>query len=118
METSSAVPQGFGVVSWPVRMLEDFQIRIADWRASKYYPDDPLSKSTKTIGETLEPWYDSLQRIKTAYQIIGYEYLRTQPKGSVASYENASTLRHQLETADGYQKDIDTVRLRARPEGC
>ena len=108
MESASVIPQGFGIVSWPVRMLEDFQIRIADWRASKHYPDDPPPKLTQAIGEKLDPWYDSLERIKTAYRIIGYDYLRTQPK--VSGWESASTMRNALEDKQ-FDEGEDVIKL-------
>ena len=108
IETASTIPQGYDTVTWPVRMLDELHIRIADWRASKYYPDYTPPKPN-VAGETLNHHRDSLQRIKTAYEIIGYTYVKSQPEG-VFPWHVASSLRYRLKNEQDLRK-INTVRL-------
>src|SRR3982750_4613749 len=95
IETASVIPQGYDTVTWPIHMIDELKIRIADTRASRLYPEAPPPRHN-LVGEKLEPYHESFERIQTAFRIVGYNYVKDQPKG-VFSWHVASTLRNQLD---------------------
>jgi hypothetical protein len=82
IEASTILPyeQGGETIRWPLRIINKFEIAIADWR-SRHPLDPPELARRKKIGEKLEPYSQSIQRIKVGYQIAAYQYTREQPKG-------------------------------------